>query len=187
MYCPTCGAAASDGQSFCTQCGDAIPLQHGANQASLVQSSSIVNAWSAKAIVGFMLSLTIGLFPFFGILAAIAAIVLGAVARKNVRDAHGALRGGGLALAALIIGIIEVVVMMILIIAAVTSSGNGTSGDSGTSGTSGLGKVSVTQISQASGASSGVPRIGSTSLAIALNTWSAAGVSNSTDASYFWD
>ena len=71
-----------------------------------------MNAWSAKAIVGFMLSLTIGLFPFFGILAAIAAIVLGAVARKNVRDAHGALRGGGLALAALIIGIIEVVVMM---------------------------------------------------------------------------
>lgn len=81
--------------------------------------SEVVKA--AKTSAQAIWSLVLGILSFlcFGFFAGIPAVICGHVARSNIRKSQGALTGGGMALAGLILGYIGIVVTTLGIIAAI--------------------------------------------------------------------
>ena len=71
---------------------------------------------SGKAVA----SLVLGIFPVIPLVGSIVAIILGSSSRAEIRRSAGRLKGDGLALAGLILGIVQVAAIpFILIIAAI--------------------------------------------------------------------
>lgn len=62
--------------------------------------------------VGALVCSLVGLLCF-GIVLEPVAIVLGVVARRRIRESHGALKGDGLALAGIVIGVIGFVLAIV--------------------------------------------------------------------------
>jgi type IV pilus assembly protein PilA len=109
MLCNRCGQPLPENSQFCGSCGEAVPIAPTAVTTPPATSGMAIG------------SLISGLFSFF-FPAAIAAIVLGHIARSNIRKSAGRLTGNGIALAGLILGylglaFIPVIVMIVAAIA----------------------------------------------------------------------
>ena len=76
---------------------------------------------TAKTSAQAIWSLVLGILSFlcFGFFTGIPAVICGHVARGNIRKSQGALTGGGMALAGLILGYIGIVVTTLGILAAI--------------------------------------------------------------------
>src|SRR6266700_3216538 len=88
--CPHCAEEHQDQDAFCCKCG--------ANVAS-VTSVPVVAETDGKARA----SLILGFFAWI-IPAAIGAVILGHISRSEIQRSGGKLKGGGMALAGLIMG-----------------------------------------------------------------------------------
>jgi type IV pilus assembly protein PilA len=107
MLCNRCGQPLPENSQFCGSCGEAVPTTPTAGTTPPATSGMAIG------------SLISGIFSFF-FPAAIAAIVLGHIARSNIRKSGGRLAGDGMALAGLILGYIGLAfIPVILIIAAI--------------------------------------------------------------------
>jgi type IV pilus assembly protein PilA len=107
MLCNRCGQPLPENSQFCASCGEAVPMPPTIATAPPETSGMAIG------------SLVSGIFSFF-LPAAIAAIVLGHIARSNIRKGAGRLTGNGIALAGLILGYIGLAfIPVILIIAAI--------------------------------------------------------------------
>jgi hypothetical protein len=109
MLCNRCGQPLPENSQFCGSCGEAVPMPPSAVTTPPATSGMAIG------------SLISGIFSFF-FPAAIAAIVLGHIARSNIRKSAGRLTGNGIALAGLILGylglaFIPVIVMIVAAIA----------------------------------------------------------------------
>jgi hypothetical protein len=136
MFCPNCGEDAPPTAVFCAKCGTSIAPQQTAappavgNQpagyaAPVVPYPQAVVAHpqdDAKAIVSMILGILS--LAGLGILAGIPAIILGSIARKNIRASGGRISGKGMATAGVVLGwiscglMVVVVVIMVLVFAA---------------------------------------------------------------------
>lgn len=78
-------------------------------------------ARTAKTSAQAIWSLVLGILSFlcFGLFAGIPAVICGHAARSNIRKSQGALTGGGMALAGLILGYVGIVVTTLGILAAI--------------------------------------------------------------------
>lgn len=101
MFCSKCGAEMGAMAQVCAKCGQPMAaIQSGGVAAApaLVAPSN-----SGKAIA----SLVLGIL-WLGGLGSILAVVFGVIARKEIKASGGALKGDGMALAGLILGIIGI-------------------------------------------------------------------------------
>jgi len=117
MFCARCGAGIPDGNQFCIQCGQAVAgTPAGANAAPVPATPAMTGTVDASAppiavpmgdaptsgkALGSMIS---GVFGLIFFLPAIAAIVLGHIARSDIKKSNGRLQGNGMATAGLIMG-----------------------------------------------------------------------------------
>lgn len=119
MFCSNCGASIAENAPFCSTCGrPAQNLLQNAPPPPSATGYAGPQQTDGKATG----SLLLGILSFLGffILAAIPAIVLGHLSRKDIRESRGRLKGDGMALAGLIMGYINVAfIPVILIIAAI--------------------------------------------------------------------
>ncbi len=116
MVCNQCGQPLLENSQFCGRCGKAVAPQ--ASVATAVPSAAPVYATPETSGLAIG-SLIAGIFSFI-FPAAIAAIVLGHIARSNIRKSAGRLAGDGMALAGLILGYMGLAfIPVILIIAAI--------------------------------------------------------------------
>jgi type IV pilus assembly protein PilA len=117
MLCNRCGQPLPENSQFCGRCGEAVAVQPGAVPASTPSAlPSIALPETSGLAIG---SLVAGIFSFI-FPAAITAVVLGHIARSNIRKSAGRLTGDGMALAGLILGYMGIAfIPFILIIAAI--------------------------------------------------------------------
>lgn len=108
--CSRCSREVSDESQFCTSCGADI-------SNLTVPAQTVEPGTSSKAIA----SLIGGFFSLFPP-AAILAIVLGHIARSEIRKSSGRLKGKGMALAGLILGYLGVLIVPLLVIAVITKT-----------------------------------------------------------------
>jgi len=107
MLCNRCGQPLPDNSQFCGSCGEAVPM---------APTAATTPPETSGMAIGSLVS---GIFSFF-FPAAIAAIVLGHIARSNIRKSAGRLTGDGMALAGLILGYLGLAfIPVILILAAI--------------------------------------------------------------------
>lgn len=107
MVCNRCGQPLPENSQFCESCGEAVPITPTAGTTPQETSGLAIG------------SLIAGLFSFI-FPAAITAIVLGHIARSNIRKSAGRLTGNGMALAGLILGYMGLAfIPVILILAAI--------------------------------------------------------------------
>lgn len=109
MYCKFCGALNADQAAVCAQCGQSLlepPHQASAFQARKGTSGLAIGSVIAS-IAGLLFCLFVG---------QIIGIVLGHMARKEIRQSGGSLEGEGLATAGIIIGWIGIVIDFLLVI-----------------------------------------------------------------------
>ena len=116
MVCNQCGQPLPENSQFCGRCGRAVATQSGVAAAVPAASPSYATPETSGLAIG---SLIAGIFSFI-FPAAITAIVLGHIARSNIRKSAGRLAGDGMALAGLILGYMGLAfIPVILIIAAI--------------------------------------------------------------------
>jgi len=118
--CPKCGLSLNDDSRFCSACGaDAFAGTAPAAPTTL-PPAPLISAevpTSGKALASMVLGIC---SFFFSILTGVPAIVLGHLAKTEIRKSGGRLQGDGMALAGLILGYLSVVfIPVILIIAAI--------------------------------------------------------------------
>ena len=107
MYCKNCGQQINDNADVCIYCGVAV------NQGI----SSKATKYSPWAITGMVVSLVSIFFNLFAIVPTIGVIFSG-IGMKQTAD--GQMRGRGMAITGLVIGIIGIT-YMIIILAVATS------------------------------------------------------------------
>jgi type IV pilus assembly protein PilA len=123
MFCEKCGAVAPDGSQFCNHCGHSFsssvqppPVATAVPPPTQVVPPAADAPTSGKALAS-MISGIFGLLFFFP---AIAAIILGHISRSEIRESNGRLRGGGMAVAGLVMGYgVFLLIPFILILAAI--------------------------------------------------------------------
>jgi uncharacterized membrane protein YvbJ len=109
MYCPKCGEQTPEGSNFCQKCGAALTTQ----PASLDQSLSVLETERTSGLA--VASLVLGIVSFGFNPLAVLAIIFGAVAMSQTRK-NPNLRGRGMAVAGLVLGIVVTAVWIIIII-----------------------------------------------------------------------
>jgi len=90
MNCPKCGAPNADIATTCQECGTSLPPRHAPRTTSGTATASLVCGilgWSVLPVVG-----------------AIMAVILGHVAKNEIRASSGSLGGDGMATAGLVLG-----------------------------------------------------------------------------------
>ena len=117
MICSNCGHPLPHSSRFCAGCGQAVTVQSATVVTSGVSTPPLSGMPETSGLaIG---SLIAGIFSFI-FPAAIAAIVLGHIARSNIRKSAGRSTGDGMALAGLILGYMGIaLVPFILIVAAI--------------------------------------------------------------------
>lgn len=121
MFCTTCGAPIPEGSAYCHNCGR--PAGASAAVAPTTPAAATPAAVSGapqtepKAIISLVLGIA-GVFVF-SIFAGIPAIVLGHMARTQIRESMGRLKGAGMALAGLIMGYFSVAIIPLVILVAI--------------------------------------------------------------------
>ncbi len=113
MFCASCGASNPEGRQFCTGCGRPLAAA-GAAPSAPVPAAPGAPEVSGKAIASLVLGFLSCLVP-----AAIAAVVLGHIARGEIKRNPQRLQGAGLALGGLVLGYIGLAFIPMLIIAAI--------------------------------------------------------------------
>jgi hypothetical protein len=133
MFCSNCGANVPDTAAFCPQCGKSAASQSSPQTSEQapgqIQTQAPPPAATAPGAVVYaapppaqvyaaqpqtdsnaLVSLILGVLSIFGlsILTGIPAIILGNIARKNIRASGGRLTGDGLAVAGIIMGWVSV-------------------------------------------------------------------------------
>ena len=124
MFCPNCGKENLAGNSFCENCGSSLDFSTPTfNNVGNNMGGNFSNPQSSTnvcAIIGFVISLlgVLGVFcfGFFGIILGIAAIILGIVAKGQIKRTQNQ-GGNGLATAAVIIGSIQIALCVLSILA----------------------------------------------------------------------
>lgn len=121
MFCSKCGDLIGPDANFCSNCG--LPVRRidqpavnavgaGGSPVYLSGDSARVSRFSGTAITGFVL---VFFFPLVG-------LIIGYVARAQIRNSRGLLRGWGLATTAVIVGWIWTLVTILLWAAVLTSN-----------------------------------------------------------------
>lgn len=148
MFCNNCGSANADNVRFCVNCGSAmVAPTRVVNPAQTIAAASAPapapsqpaaaasqpqNPWlavpppqtpartSGKAVASLILGIVNALFLFVFFPIGILAVVFGHLGRNEVKRSNGAIGGGGMAMAGLVLGYMSVAcVPFILIIAAI--------------------------------------------------------------------
>jgi uncharacterized membrane protein YvbJ len=111
VYCPKCGAQNPENSSFCSQCGATMtqPASVPPPTVATVRNSGLAIASLVLGIIGFI-------FNFLSIL----AIIFGAVA-MNQTSKNPNLKGRGMAVTGLVLGIIVAVLWTIILVWAATA------------------------------------------------------------------
>lgn len=134
MVCPQCGATSDEGQRFCYNCGSRLDSQAASSPQPVAVASPqggqplpppapiqptgypqpgyqqpAPGAYLPQAIPNStmaIVSLVSGIISWvlFPIIAAIAAVITGHMARREIRNSGGRLSGDGLALIGLVLG-----------------------------------------------------------------------------------
>lgn len=124
-FCPVCGKDYNPGDKFCQGCGRDLTVKSAETSQLLAETQQAAQAEAAGVPSGppetcgkAIASMVLGLLCFFWP-ASIAAVVLGHIARSEIRKSGGRQTGAGMALAGLILGYLGVSVIPILIIAAI--------------------------------------------------------------------
>jgi len=113
MYCPNCGREIEEGSNFCKFCGKKVNVNIPSNSANFYSQSG---QYSGFAIT----SLVCGIIGFCGLW--ILAIIFGVIAKKQIRESGGYIKGEGMAIAGIILGIIDAVVFLFWMIALIGGS-----------------------------------------------------------------
>jgi type IV pilus assembly protein PilA len=127
VFCAKCGTAILEGSLFCNQCGQAVggqpatvTPQAAAAPPPAYPSQVAVPAPDAPTSGKALASMISGIFGLIFFLPAFAAIVLGHIARSDIRKSNGRLQGNGMATAGLVMGYGVVAFLpFVLIIAAI--------------------------------------------------------------------
>ena len=114
MLCNHCGSQVPDGSTFCNRCGQVVSPEQSMSSTAGTLQEGLQRKNSSKAVA----SLITGVL-FFILPSSIAAVVLGHIARREIRKSAGRLQGSGMALAGLIMGYIGLALPFILIISAI--------------------------------------------------------------------
>ncbi len=122
MFCARCGANNPEDGSHCVQCGEAM-VRPGAAASPAVPPTAIPAPagppqTSGMAIASLVLGLLCFIFP-----ASLAAVILGHMARSQIRRSGGRQTGSGMALAGLVLGYTGVALVPLLIVAAIAIPG----------------------------------------------------------------
>src|SRR5216684_260375 len=116
MFCTNCGEDAPQTALYCAKCGTRVALQQIADlpSAGNLPAEQVAPAVAYPQMVVAqtqddtcaILGLVFGILSLagIGILASIPAIILGHVARKNIRASGGRLSGQGMATAGMVLG-----------------------------------------------------------------------------------
>lgn len=108
MYCPKCGAQNPDNSSFCGKCGTAL------TQTAAVPQRPLETARNSGLAVA---SLVLGIIGIFINFLSILAIIFGAIAMSQT-GRNPNLKGRGMAVAGLVLGIVVAAFWIIIIIIA---------------------------------------------------------------------
>jgi hypothetical protein len=121
-HCTACGAQLQAGNRFCGNCG--APQEKTREDERPPESARpIVSATNGLAVA----SLVVGLLWFAG-LGSVLAIILGSMAKREIRESQGAQPGEGYATAGIVLGWVGIVIPILLLFgfcAAVSESDRG--------------------------------------------------------------
>lgn len=115
--CPKCGLSMSDASRFCSACGSDTLAGATASVQTVVPLSPSISPsapTSGKALASMILGIS---SFFFSIFTGLPAIILGHLAKTEIRKSGGRLQGGGMALAGLILGYLSAAFIIIVAIA----------------------------------------------------------------------
>jgi competence protein ComGC len=108
--CPQCAGPNEDGAAFCATCG-------GIFSATPAVAPAVVQETSGKALASMCFGFLFLVFP-----AAIVAVILGHMSNSEIRKSGGRLKGGGMALAGMLLGYTGIALfpVVLVVIAVVT-------------------------------------------------------------------
>ena len=112
--CVSCGTANPSDAGYCEKCGQPLAtaaVGAAAAPAVAVPGSVLAVRTNSLAVASLLLGL-FSLFPVFGIL----AVILGHVARSQIRKSAGRQKGAGMAMAGLILGYLALGFILFLIV-----------------------------------------------------------------------
>jgi hypothetical protein len=118
MYCPQCGEKNPENSKFCSKCGAALTLKAEPAAESAPAPAPVAPAATGSRTSGMAIAaLVMGIagFVFFGFLG-ILAIIFGGIGLSQINK-DPSLKGKGMAVAGLVLGIIATVGGIIWIIA----------------------------------------------------------------------
>jgi len=113
-FCTSCGCENQEEANFCKECGENLSTDSSSTQDNTAKETIVFAKTSGKAIASLILSI----LWLYGI-GSIMAIILGHMARKDVKNSNGKLTGDGIALAGLIIGYTLLAIITFGLLAAV--------------------------------------------------------------------
>jgi len=118
MLCPSCGHTNQDDARFCQACGAGMQAGDGKHAADAGHNVASPPSTSGFAIASLVMGILGCLISWFTLgLPAVLAIVFGHLARGRIRRADGAVAGGGMALAGLIMGYLQIGLVLIIVTA----------------------------------------------------------------------
>ena len=130
VNCAKCGAAMGPGVTICTTCGAETSARSGAAPKKSTKASlSLVSAVLSIVILPFLL-----LFPpviLASLLAALAAVILARLAKRDIERSNGALKGRGMATAGKIIGGLSPLVLILALVIPNLMAARSSPGESG--------------------------------------------------------
>jgi type IV pilus assembly protein PilA len=110
VFCAGCGNNVSEGERFCRVCGKEVSAP-----AAMTPAPAAPAETSVKAVVSLVCGLFLFVFPL-----SVVAIIFGHLSLSEIRKSAGRLKGGGLAMAGLVLGYLGVAAIpFTLIIAAI--------------------------------------------------------------------
>jgi len=137
VYCNVCGTANVEHARFCVHCGTTIgqpsvvvpPAQSGMPgaapapailaPAAYPPTGAAIPQTSGKAVASMVMGLANAMFFFLFFPLAIAAVVVGHMARREIQTSGGRLKGDGMALTGLITGYGSLALVAVIVLAAV--------------------------------------------------------------------
>lgn len=132
MSCAFCGATIPIGSKFCPQCGASADQPSHADPYFDPPRSPVTTAYgplrtSTYAIASLLCG--IGAWAFLPVLLAVAAIVTGHLARREIRESGGTIEGDWMAVVGLVLGYAQVVIgvlalIVVLVIIAIAIAAN---------------------------------------------------------------
>jgi len=112
MFCPKCGEKNPEGSSFCTKCGASLTAAAAPVAADAPRAAAAGTRTSGMAVAALVMGI-IG-FLFFGFLS-ILAIIFGAIGMSQTNKDPN-LKGRGMAVTGLVLGIISIIGWVIAMI-----------------------------------------------------------------------